>query len=306
MDVGTLTNKLKEQQLPIGHYAVFGSAVMAIKGIREAPNIDVIVTDKLWSELQEKGYKPDHEGFIRIGNIKISNWWFAPTRKDIPTMISEAENISGIPFVNLEEVLSYKKALNREKDINDVRLIEQFLGSVSSSDEPAALSYDDYKQILDGFVQEAINKHGDSVNSMILFGSASRGQAKGSSDLDVFVFFDDSKIGRDQIANSFTRIIRMLRSNPEYNRLAGLKIFPEIYPFLISKTKASDLLWVFFDATEDGVILYDKNDFGKNLIKDAKTKILKTGGKRVKLPNGKFCWVLFKDFSQILSGPLQI
>ena len=41
---------LKKQNLPEGEYAVFGSAVMAVRGFREAPNIDIIVTDKLWNE----------------------------------------------------------------------------------------------------------------------------------------------------------------------------------------------------------------------------------------------------------------
>ncbi len=77
-------------------------------------------------------YIPDEEGFIHIGQIKISNWWFAPTRKDIPTMIKEAEIIDGIPFVRLEEVRDYKAFLNRDKDKNDVRLIDQFLKSNSS------------------------------------------------------------------------------------------------------------------------------------------------------------------------------
>ncbi len=127
MKIEELITILKKQNFPKNEYAVFGSAVLAIRGIREAPNIDVIVTNKLWTQLLEKSYAPDEEGFIRISQIKLSNWWFAPTRKDIPTLIKEAEIINGIPFVKLAEVRDYKSLLKRDKDKMDVKLIDKFL-----------------------------------------------------------------------------------------------------------------------------------------------------------------------------------
>lgn len=80
MEIEKLMDQLRKLALPLGDYAVFGSAVLAFLGLREAPNIDVIVKDILWGKLLEK-YQPDDEGFIRIGQVKISNWWFAPTKK---------------------------------------------------------------------------------------------------------------------------------------------------------------------------------------------------------------------------------
>lgn len=303
MKIEHLIAELKKQDFPKGEYAVFGSAVMAIRGIREAPNIDVIVTDKLWAELLDKRHKPDEEGFIRIAQIKISNWWFAPTRKSIPTMIKEAEEIKGIPFVKLEEVRDYKTFVNRDKDKNDVKLIDQFL-STTDTDEPTALGIETYQKLLDVFKKEIDKKLGNKILSMIIFGSVSRGQAKGSSDIDIFTFFDDFKIKRSELNNILTSIILNLRKTDEYIKLVDKKIYPEIYPFLISKSKANDYLWVFFDATKESKIIIDIDGFAKNLIKDIKNKIENLGGKRVKLGNGKTCWILYDDFSQILENKI--
>lgn len=306
MEIEKLIESLKKQNLPKGEYAVFGSAVMAIKGLRVAPNIDVIVTNKLWELLLSKRHKPDEEGFIRIGQIKISNWWFAPTRKDIPVMIKEAEIISGIPFVQLAEVRDYKKFVNRDKDINDVKLIDKYLEVGEKLSEPIGLGIKDYQKFLDIFVSQ-VNKYlGDKVLSLILFGSASRGQAKGNSDLDVFVFFDDKKINKDDINTKFIQIIYDLRQSKEYKNLVVKNIYPEIYPFLISKSKANDSLWVFFDACEEGVVLKDTNNFGILLIKNTKKKIKELGGRKTQLPSGKHCWILFKNFAQIQQGALNI
>ena len=144
MNINFLIDELKKLHLPPGKYAVFGSAVMAVRGIREAPNIDVIVTNDLWKRLLEK-FSPDKEGFIRVGHVKISNWWFVPTRKDIPIMIKEAEIIQGVPFVKLEEVLEYKSKLNRWKDQRDVALIKEFLAKVNAENGlPIGLGLETY------------------------------------------------------------------------------------------------------------------------------------------------------------------
>ncbi|MBI2590599.1 MAG: nucleotidyltransferase domain-containing protein [Candidatus Blackburnbacteria bacterium] len=305
MKIEALIESLKKQNLPEGEYAVFGSAVMAVRGFREAPNIDIIVTDKLWNELSDRGHKPDEEGFIRISQIKISNWWFAPTRKNIPTMIKEAEIIKDVPFVRLEEVRHYKTFINREKDKNDVKLINQFLSS-TEADEPTALGINTYKKLLDIFKTEVDKRLGSQILSLVVFGSVSRGEAKGSSDIDMFVFFDDSKIKRTELNEILISIILYLRETEEYRKLTDNKIYPEIYPFLISKSKASDYLWVFFDATEQGIIFKDTGNFVKKLIGEIKNKIGNLGGRRVKLPNGKTCWILFDNFSKILSSPINL
>ncbi len=126
MSIQTLIASVKEQSFPISEYAVFGSALLGLYGLREVPNIDLIVTNKLWGKLIQE-YTPNEEGFIRFSGVKISNWWFAVTRKDIPTMIKEAEIREGIPFVRIEEVRYYKEKLNREKDKRDIELIDQYL-----------------------------------------------------------------------------------------------------------------------------------------------------------------------------------
>ena len=47
--------------------------------------------------------------------------------KNAPTIahrIASAERIEGLPFESLEHVLYYKRKMGREKDLQDIRLIE--------------------------------------------------------------------------------------------------------------------------------------------------------------------------------------
>ncbi len=300
MKINKLLQLVKDQNFPKDEYAVFGSAILGVRGIREVPNIDLIVTDKLWNELLDT-HKPDEEGFIRMGPIKISNWWFAPTRKDIPTMISEAEIIKDLPFVRLEEVRNYKAGLKREKDIQDVKLIDQFLKTISL-DEPIGLGFETYEKFIDVYKKEVEKVLGNKIISLVLFGSVCRGQAKGSSDIDMFTFYDDKKVPREEVNKALIEIIINLRKSEEYLELTKHNIYPEVYPFLISKSKVNDLLWVFLDVTDHGIVIKDTNNFAQKLIEKMKENVSNAGGRCVKLPNGKWCWVLYKDFSEIKEG----
>jgi hypothetical protein len=42
-------------------------------------------------------------------------------------LIRNAEIIDGVPFIKLDELIKFKKALGRDKDKKDVELIEQYL-----------------------------------------------------------------------------------------------------------------------------------------------------------------------------------
>jgi hypothetical protein len=141
-----LLEELKELNLPTDQFAVFGSGPMAIRGIRKAGDLDLIVTQKLWDSLLAQGYPvtremwktTDVEGRVRdyprelisVGNIEIwRKWSFLSDSAD--ELIKDAEIFDDIRFVKLEKVIEWKKAFNRQKDKDDVKMIEDYLRSRS-------------------------------------------------------------------------------------------------------------------------------------------------------------------------------
>jgi len=111
--------------LPTDQYAVFGSGPLAIRNLRSNEDIDIIVTDELWQTLMDK-YKPNKKGFLEVGVIEILNHWEPYFDKSEP-LIKNADFIEGIPFVKLEHIKSWKERMGREKDLNDVKLIDDYL-----------------------------------------------------------------------------------------------------------------------------------------------------------------------------------
>ena len=83
----------------------------------------------LWDKLVET-YSPTKNGrgmpVIELGNMEIFNTW-TPWFDDVEPLIDDAEIIEGYPFVKLEKVIEWKTSFGREKDLKDLKLIEEYL-----------------------------------------------------------------------------------------------------------------------------------------------------------------------------------
>lgn len=131
MKKGELMKKTAELGLPAGQYALFGSAPICFRDLRECNDIDIIVKSALFDKLKKAGgweikTKTDGTEYLLRGNVEIFKNW-APGEWDIGQLIDGAEMIAGVPFVRLEDVLRWKKIMGREKDLADIDLIERII-----------------------------------------------------------------------------------------------------------------------------------------------------------------------------------
>lgn len=125
-----LFQKVRKLELPVGEYALFGSAPIGVRGLKECSDIDIIATPKLWKKLKIRNFKkniaPHGSEYFQYDEIEFWKDW-RPGAWNIEELIQDAEIINGLPFVRLEKVLVWKKMIAREKDFKDIQLIETFL-----------------------------------------------------------------------------------------------------------------------------------------------------------------------------------
>lgn len=126
-----LFQKVRELKLPQSKYALFGSAQMGIRNLRDCRDIDIIVTDDLWNEYENKnGWQKAitlaGDPCLLKDNIEMVKIW-RPGKWNTEELIREAEMIDGLPFVRLERVIEWKKLNAREKDLKDIEIIEKSL-----------------------------------------------------------------------------------------------------------------------------------------------------------------------------------
>lgn len=126
-------DELEQLNLPRDEFAIYGSAPLAIRGLKEKiDDIDIVVKKKLWDELilkypiTIKDFGNEKREFIIIGNIDIC-YLMAAFYEDSEKVIDRADIILGYRFVNLDDTKFWKSYLGRDKDRKDIEKIEQYL-----------------------------------------------------------------------------------------------------------------------------------------------------------------------------------
>ncbi len=135
MSIYEQLENLKKLQLAKDEFVVVSSGALAIRGIREAKDIDVIVTQSLWNEL------------IKTYTVSLNDWGIEniclkddieilnPTQSifgnssiiPIGEIFSKADIFDDIRFINLEQLKKIKSKMGREIDLLDVKFIDQYL-----------------------------------------------------------------------------------------------------------------------------------------------------------------------------------
>ena len=135
-----IITKVKKLGLPKGSYIVFGSCPMAIAGIREAGDIDFLVDSRLFEDLKVRGWEqieksPNDRPLVRDEFEAHNSWDFSAYKPTLEHLLKIADIVDGVPFANLQEVLKWKTASGRPKDLVDIKLIKEYLGRRKAQDQ---------------------------------------------------------------------------------------------------------------------------------------------------------------------------
>ncbi len=129
-----IINKVKELGLPHDSYVVFGSCPMALAGIRESSDIDMLVSEEVFAGLQKSGWKILDKGGkdkpLVNGNFEAhKSWEFSHYNPSLSHLLETADIVDDVPFASLDEVRKWKAASARPKDIKDIELIDKHLAT---------------------------------------------------------------------------------------------------------------------------------------------------------------------------------
>lgn len=120
--------------MPFGQYVVFGSGPLAAHGIRLTSDVDLFVTTTLYETLKAEGWDekelntPAGGLYLSRGIYEAVDTWDYGTYNPAPeVLIATADVIGGVPFAPLTDVLRWKAASGRPKDVADIALIQNHL-----------------------------------------------------------------------------------------------------------------------------------------------------------------------------------
>lgn len=135
MNFKDLLKELDTLDLPKDQYAITSSGPLAVRGILEAHDIDLVVTPKLWEALKQKYPVKPMElcDSIQIENIEILGNFRDERLFTSEDQINQADVIDGHRYVGLEMIIAFKKQLGREKDKRDLELLENYFAKTKQS-----------------------------------------------------------------------------------------------------------------------------------------------------------------------------
>lgn len=114
---------LKDMDLLVGEYWISSGAGLVLHGVKETTNdIDLGCTTNLVEYFIKKGCKfkvaKDNSRIVEINDkIEILENW----------VVDEIVFIDGLPVAGLESIRKQKSELGREKDISDIKLIDEYI-----------------------------------------------------------------------------------------------------------------------------------------------------------------------------------
>ena len=128
--------KVKSLNLPDGSYIVYGSAPLVVLGIRDVNDIDLLVSEKVYNQLEKKGWKkvykgPKDEPLTHDVFDVHKNWEFSGYSPNLSELLSRAIEVEGVAFASLDDVRKWKADWGRDKDLADIKLIDDYLSPVA-------------------------------------------------------------------------------------------------------------------------------------------------------------------------------
>jgi hypothetical protein len=125
MDIFAKIHRLK---LPPGSFVVVGSGPLAALGLRQANDIDLLVSRTVYARLKSAGWKEHiypstQDTGLAHGDFEVVTSWHGTKLEDL---VDSAVWLDGIAFAHLREVTKWKAKMAREKDLKDLQLIQAY------------------------------------------------------------------------------------------------------------------------------------------------------------------------------------
>ena len=131
----TFADKVKALNLPLDQIIVIGSGILDQLGIRPASDIDLAASPDLMKKFSEESGDwikkfDDNQRFYFVkddGSAEVwDGWVFDGQVVSYGELLSQSVEYDGVRFVDLKFLRKWKSWRGREKDVQDVKLIDEW------------------------------------------------------------------------------------------------------------------------------------------------------------------------------------
>ena len=151
------------------------------------------------------------------------------------------------------------------------------------------LDHSTYRSFLQVFLEKLGNHMKNNLLSVVLYGSAARGNAHRESDVDILILY---RKGNSDISEEYAVSVIEARESPEYRELFEKGIYAEISPLLMTREELKTNPLILLDIMDEGIILSERNHCFTRIVKKMRKEIKNMGSRKITLPDGSWYWEL--------------
>ena len=153
-----------------------------------------------------------------------------------------------------------------------------------------------YKKVFGGFLDLLRVEFYDNLVSLVIYGSIARGEGSTLSDIDLLLILENRHPNYHRCLDQVLDVVDRLKSLKAYEKIRKKVGQEPFFSFLIlSRKEAEENRYVFLDMVNDAKILYDKNDFFAERLKQIRKRLKELGSQKVTLEDGSWYWDLKPD-----------
>ncbi|MBI4086399.1 hypothetical protein HY416_00235 [Candidatus Kaiserbacteria bacterium] len=129
--------KVKELELPYDQFVLVGGSILDIHGIRKSDDMDVVVSSQAFQTLKGRGWPVDPVFKEKWGRERLvqdvfeiyTDLYFQKIDYYLPFEVLKemSKQMKGVYIQSLGALLLIKFDIGREKDMIDIKLIEEYL-----------------------------------------------------------------------------------------------------------------------------------------------------------------------------------
>jgi hypothetical protein len=152
----------------------------------------------------------------------------------------------------------------------------------------------EYRELADEYSRAVKEFFGDRLVSICFFGSVARGDATSESDIDVLVVADKLPSDVGFRIRETRPIHERVRRTEAYRKIRSQGRSGFVSDLFFSPDEVKTHPPILLDLTDDGLTVYDKDNFLKSVLDEIKRKLKELGSKKVKAKKGYY-WILKPD-----------
>lgn len=149
-----------------------------------------------------------------------------------------------------------------------------------------------YWKLSEYFVFMLQDRLGQVLSSVVLYGSAARGTAGVKSDIDLLIIVDYPQGKKREIEEKVSEIYLDFEDSDYFEGadLTGLRAKLEY--ILLTREEALNTRPFYLDISQDGLVLFDRDDFFNRKLTRLRKRMTELGTRRVFLDDMTWLWEL--------------